>query len=88
MKLTAPKTLLELLAPKEKRVNYIEPNFVPVSGKVLIGGLAKSGKSFTAMEIARALATGTNVFGSIQFTVPAPAKVYLADKELGEYSLG
>lgn len=44
--------------------------------------------SFTSMEIARALATGTPVFRSLKFPVTGPCKVFLCDKELGSDSLG
>ncbi len=81
-------TFDELLAPKAKKEQWIEPFFLPKSSKLLLGGQSKVGKSFTSMEVARALATGTPVFRSSKFPVPSPCKVFLCDKELGSDSLG
>ncbi len=73
---------------RQPRPCYVGSQFVPVSGKVLIGGEAKIGKSFVSMEIARALATGTCCFGRTDFAVERPVRVLLCDKELGADSLG
>ncbi len=81
-------TFDELLAPKPVKEQWIEPFFLPKSSKLLLGGQSKVGKSFTSMEIARSLATGTNVFRSSQFPVHRPCKVMICDKELGSDSLG
>ncbi len=67
---------------------YVGSQFIPVSGKVLLGGEAKIGKSFLAMEIARALVTGTACFGRPSFSVDKPVRVLLCDKELGADTLG
>ena len=83
-----PLSFADLISPKPPRRNYVETNFIPVSSKVLMGGLAKVGKSFCCMELARALATGTPLFHSGRFPVVGPVKVLLCDKELGPYSLG
>lgn len=87
-KLTEPLSFAELMAPAEKKVDYIAPSFLPKSSKILMGSLAKCGKSFVSMEIARALATGTPLFGSSRFQVSTPCKVLLCDKELGARTLG
>ncbi len=87
-RLNKPLSLAELLVPKPPRPSWIEPHFIPYSSKVLIGGEAKIGKSFTSMDLARALATGTAPFGGSSLWVPIPAKVLLCDKELGAWTLG
>lgn len=56
---------------------YIE-EFLP-EGIMLLCGLMKEGKSFVAMSIAKALTTGTPLFGNPRFSVPEAVPVlYLA----------
>lgn len=81
--LTEPLSFRQLMQPRPKRQDYITPGFLPKSSKLLFGALAKTGKSWCSMELMRALATGTPVFGSPKFLVPNPVKVLLCDKELG-----
>ncbi len=87
-KLNAPLTLDQLLAPRPPRISWIEPRILPKSAKILLGGEAKIGKSFTSMELGVAAATATAPGGGPTMWTPAPAKVLLCDKELGQETLG
>ncbi len=65
--------------------SWIDPGILPKRGMMLAGGHAKIGKSFLALECARALATGSKLFG--EFSVPQAARVLYVEQELGEYGL-
>jgi RecA-family ATPase len=66
---------------------WIGPALLPRRAKLLFGGQAKIGKSFNLLELARALTTGTFLWGSPDFPVPESCKVLLAEKELGPEEL-
>ncbi len=81
-------TVDDLLAPRDPLASYMEPRFIIKSGKTLIGGEAKIGKSWVSMEAARCIATGTRFGYGNTLWSEAPARVLLCDKELGFQSLG
>lgn len=60
---------------------------MPKRGTLLAGGEAGIGKSFNALEYARALSTGSLLYGSAKFKVPEPCRVLYIEQELGEYGL-
>lgn len=62
---------------------YIGPAVLPKGGKLLLGGEAKIGKSFLCMELARALATGGQVFHSDTLPVTESVKTLYIDQEVG-----
>jgi hypothetical protein len=80
-----PDNLKQLLEKEFPEIPYwIGAGMIPKSGKVLIGGEAKIGKTWTVLEMIRALATGTPMFGWDILDVKEPAKVLYIDKEIGE----
>jgi len=66
---------------------WIEPAVLPKGGKLLFGGLAKTGKSMVMLNMALALATGTALFGFTLFRCPTPVRVLIVEQELGEIGL-
>lgn len=60
---------------------------IPKSGKVLIGGLAKVGKTFLLINLIEALTKGGEVWGLRDFCVRNPTRVLYVDQELGRHSL-
>ena len=66
---------------------WIGPMFLPKSGKLLLGGEAKIGKSWAVLELIRALATGQSAFGHDDFNVSAPCKVLFLEQEVKERGL-
>jgi hypothetical protein len=66
---------------------WVDPFLLPKGGLWLLGGLAKIGKSFITLELARALSTGTRPFDSHYFTVGEPARVLLCEQEIGRIGL-
>jgi len=65
---------------------WIGPVVLPKGGVLLFGGHSKIGKSFQALEMARALSTGTDLFGYHGFPAQE-AKVLILEREIGEYGL-
>lgn len=66
---------------------WIEPAVLPKGGKLLFGGLAKTGKSMVMLNMALALATGATLFGYTLFRCPTPVRVLIIEQELGEIGL-
>ena len=64
---------------------YIE-NFLP-EGVTLICGLPKEGKSFLGMSVAKALTSGTPLFGRREYDVPEPIPVLYLAAESGDNAL-
>ena len=65
---------------------WIEPVILPKGGVFVFGGHSKIGKSFQALEMTRALATGSELFGYRQFKAHE-AKVLYLEREIGEFGL-
>lgn len=83
-----PQKLSELIeAPLSQDPCWIDPAVLPKGGTMVLGGCAKIGKSWVAIELARALSTGTPPFECPQFKVDQPTRVLLIDQELGENGL-
>src|SRR5262249_47267453 len=80
----APKSIFEPLPSFLDRVGALSPpgmlveNLIPEDGITLFHGQPRDGKSFAALEILLALATGTPAFGLYRLDVPeAIPVVYL-----------
>ena len=67
--------------------SYIEPSILPKGGTLLLGGLAKVGKSLVMMELMRALGTGKCLFENPSFPVYEPARCLYIEAENGERSV-
>lgn len=67
----------------------IQRGVLPLAGKAIIGGLPKSNKSFIALNIIKALAQGTPLFGAYYsegvpvLGVTKPCKVLYMEQEIG-----
>lgn len=66
--------------------SWVEPVILPKGGLLVFGGHSKIGKSFQALELTRALSTGSDLFGYRQFTSQESKVLYL-EREIGEYGL-
>lgn len=83
-----PRNLADFLAEDIGTLPcWIDPFILPKRGILLFGGEAKASKSFFMMEMARALSTGTVMFGNGAFRVTEQSRVLLVDQEVGEYGL-
>jgi hypothetical protein len=83
-----PSRLSDLLSkPLTSAPSWIEPAVLPKGGTLLFGGQDKIGKTFLNLSLARALATGENLFEHPKLHTPEPCRVVLVDPELGEYGL-
>lgn len=83
-----PASLLDLInADLPPETCWISNGVLPKSGTLLFGGVAKAGKSFVMLELARALATGDVPFGHPQLQALPPVKVLLVEQELGVIGL-
>src|SRR5229473_198865 len=67
--------------------SYVEPGILVKGGTLLLGGLAKIGKSLVMMEVARSICTGKPLFNNPQFHVPAKKKVLYIEAENGPRSV-
>lgn len=77
-------TLSEILAMQfTEQPSWIGSSVLPKSGKLLLGGDPKIGKTFMLIEIGRAITTGQHVFGNPMLATE-PGKVLLIDQEIGE----
>lgn len=66
---------------------WIGPDILPKSTKMLLGGHAKLGKSFIAMELAKALSLGRVPFNCPHFNVLGKTRVLMIEQELKIYGL-
>lgn len=66
--------------------SWISPVILPKGGVFVFGGHSKIGKSFQALEMTRALATGSSLFGYNQFKAQESKVLYL-EREIGEFGL-
>lgn len=79
-----PLRALDLLSVEfPKDYCYIEQNILTKEGNLLLGGEAKTFKSFIMLEVARALSTGTNFMDHPNFIVPNSVKVLYIEQEVG-----
>lgn len=85
-KISGGLSLSDLLRPRPRVEHWIEPGLLPRSGKLLFGGEAKTGKSWSSMSMAYSMATGSPLWGCPDFSC-SPGKVMILDKELGEDTL-
>jgi len=72
--------------PLMKNVSWAK-GLIPKSGKIVIGGLAKIGKSFLLLNLIETLTQGGQVWGLDEFPVPVPVRVLYVDQELGPCGL-
>lgn len=84
IKATRVSELLDRVFPPD--FSYIEPRILTKGGTLLLGGGAKTGKSFCTMEMCRALSTGHALFDNTEFRVPNQARVVYVDAEVGAFS--
>lgn len=84
------ETLLDFLSkPVTHQPMLIKRGVLPLAGKAIIGGLPKSNKSFVALNIIKALAEGSAVFGAYYsegvpvLGVTKPCKVLYIEQEIG-----
>jgi RecA-family ATPase len=83
-----PARIYDLITRELENVPcWVGGNLLPKRGVLLFGGLEKIGKSFIGLEVARALSTGTPLFGYPDFVVEEKARVLLVEMEVGEYGL-
>lgn len=86
--ISRPASLLSLI---EKDLPYrpawITKGVLRQNGLLVFGGLAKIGKSFLMLEIARALAAGDIPFGHPQLEAQPPSRVLVIEQEVGEEGL-
>lgn len=83
----APARLTDLIRrPPIKYPSWIEPVILPKGGVFLFGGHSKIGKSFQALEMARALSTGSTLFDYSGFQA-IESRVMILEREIGEYGL-
>lgn len=82
--------LLDFLSAETKaRPNIIGRGILPVGGKAILGGAAKSNKSFVVLNAALCLAKGVNLFdakyknGTPVFPVAKQNTVLLMEQEIG-----
>ncbi len=75
------QSLLETDLPKENA--WISQGVLPKGGTLLFGGVAKLGKSFLMLELARALATGSAPLGHPGLKALAPCRVLYIEQEVG-----
>jgi hypothetical protein len=79
-------SLAEITAsPPEEAVFLIDQGILPRSGRLLIAGKAKVGKSLLVDNLALSLAAGIPFLG--RFPVDHPTRVLLLDRELSKWSL-
>jgi hypothetical protein len=82
-----PERVTELLEKEIPPVlSYIGDGVLTKRGTLLAGGPEKIGKSFIALEMARALTTGANVFGHPQLHTEICRVLYI-EQEIGELQL-
>lgn len=87
--MSGPRRLVTdlILKPPQETPCWIDSAVLPKGGVLLFGGESKIGKSFLCLEMVRALATGTPLFGREEFRVRERARVLLVEQELGEFML-
>lgn len=66
--------------------SYISGNILPKGGTLLFGGESKIGKSFLALNMAKSLSTGTELYNSKHIQCEE-CKVLLIEQEIGEEGL-
>jgi hypothetical protein len=82
-----PQRISDLIAEEVVALpSWIASGVLPKRGTLLFGGLEKIGKSFVGLELARALTTGTPLFGYPGFTTER-ARVLLVEAEIGKFGL-
>ena len=72
-----------LAEPLSETPAWIGPGVLPKQGKLLLGGEAKIGKSFLALQLAKDLALGRAPFGHPTLFVHGSPRVLLIEKEVG-----
>lgn len=81
------KSFISLLDKKIPKVPcYISGNILPKNGTLLFGGNSKIGKSFLALNMARSLALGENLYHSDHIKCEE-CSVQLIEQEIGEDGL-
>jgi len=83
-----PRTMFSLLELTEANLgsyadnHYFDKPILPLTGTMVVHAQKKSGKSFVALELMRALATGTPFAGYIEYVREAPARVGMYQMEI------
>jgi hypothetical protein len=76
-----------LQEPPAENPAWIKGGMLPKQGILLLGGPAKTRKSFLSLDIAHCLATGANVWGVEGLQVPVKARTLYVEAEIGEMEL-
>lgn len=71
--------------PKDS--SWIKPGVLPKGGTLILGGESAIGKSFLALEIARALSTGGRLFNDAKHFQVEPCNVAYMEYEIGRWFL-
>jgi RecA-family ATPase len=74
-------------SPDPDNPEYITRGVLPKRGVLLLGGPAKSMKSFLMLDMARSLATGGCLWGLEDFKIKEPVPVLYIDAEVGHKEL-
>ena len=80
-------TLDELFQYREQLPPVLIERLLYSGTKLILGGQAKTGKSFLLHNLLHSLATGSPVFGCDQLPVPEPQPGILFSQELGDHAL-
>ena len=79
------QTLIDTELPPQ--ACWIEPAILPKRGKLLLGGEAKSLKSFFMLNLGRALIRGDFMWGTSKLKAVQPTTLLLIEQELGPWEL-
>ena len=86
IKLTNARELITTPIPENAFV--IEPRILPKGGKLIFGGTTKTGKTFLALNLIKALLTGRHPWGNKEWSCKPGNRVLMIEKEVGPWGMG
>lgn len=86
IKLSNARELITTPIPEDAFV--VEPRILPKGGKMIFGGTTKTGKTFIALNLIKALLTGRHPWGNKEWSCKPGNKVLFIEKEVGPWGMG
>ena len=77
-----------ITTPVPEGIFVVEPKILPKGGKMIFGGMTKTGKTFLALNLIKSLLLGTRPWGNKEWSCKPGNKILFIEREVGPWGMG